>query len=94
MALITGTHTREELADTIEGMVEKDSASEPALQQPGSELPEQLNNNFKQGVSIESVPGQIRELSKEPEPVKPKVTLCGVCKEKPGKYKCARCYLP
>ena len=94
MALTTGTHTREELADTTEGMVERDSASELALQQPASELPEQPTNDSKQGASIESLPGQIRELSKEPEPVKPKVTLCGVCKEKPGKYKCARCYLP
>jgi len=38
-------------------------------------------------------PEPIEENSKPEEQV-PKKKLCGVCKEKEGKYKCSRCYLP
>lgn len=93
-ASTTSTSTGKDEVDTMAGIVENGNASELALQQPASESSERPISRSQEEACIESLPDQARELSSEPEPVKPKVNLCGVCKEKPGKYKCARCYLP
>jgi len=42
---------------------------------------------------IKGVPESSEDNSK-PKTEVPKIKLCGVCKQKEGKYKCSRCYLP
>ena len=91
-ASINSNNTKEEVAEAIAGVVE--NGNEPSVQQPSDESSEPPTSESVEAACIDSLLEQKRELSPEPELVKPKITFCGVCKEKPGKYKCARCYLP
>jgi len=81
------------VADEIASLAE--NGNEPRAQlPPKEESSETPASESLEAACIDSLLEQTRELSPEPEPIKPKVSLCGICNEKPGKYKCARCYLP
>ena len=83
------------MADEIASLAE--NGNEPRAQLPSKEVSSETPASESiEAACIDSLLEQTRELSPEPEPepVKPKVSLCGICNEKPGKYKCARCYLP
>jgi len=83
--------TGDEISEVIASVPEKASES---LAQQSSDLSEQPASEMPKDAYANTIVEQPREPSPEPEAVKPKVNLCGVCNEKPGKYKCARCYLP